>query len=93
LITADGPTLTGELAAISKDTGWHAWHSDAGEMYATHSLTRDEMHAIEAAWLRDNPTPNGVAPLAGSGVTVHAPTPQLLRYQIALSKHESRLAA
>jgi hypothetical protein len=86
-------TLLGELAAISEDTGWHAWHSDSGDMYATHSLTRAEMHAIEAAWLRDNPTLDGAALLAGSGVTVHAPTPQLLRYEIAVSQHESRLAA
>lgn len=89
----DTPNLPGELMAISEDTGWHAWHSDSGDMYAVRSLTRSEMHAIEAAWLRDNPTLNGAAPLSGSGITVHAPTPQLLRYEIACAQRGMRLAA
>lgn len=90
----DSPTLTDELAAISEDTGWHAFRSDSGDMYAVRALTRAEMHQIEAVWRMSHPTPfTGTALLSGSGVTVHAPTPQLLRYKIARTAREMGLAA
>ena len=77
---SDGPGLHEELAAIDQDfSGWHAWSDTAGWIWATHVYGRAEMAAI-AQGLQVR--------YVGSGVTLDAPTPDLIRYGIAVWKHE-----
>jgi hypothetical protein len=77
---SDGPGLHEELAAIDQDfPGWHCWSDTAGWIWATHVYGRAEMAAI---------TQGLQVRYVGSGVTLDAPTPDLIRYGIAVWKHE-----
>ena len=77
---SDGPGLHEELAAIDQDfPGWHVWSDTAGWIWATHVYGRTEMAAI-AQGLQVR--------YVGSGVTLDAPTPDLIRYEIAVWEHE-----
>jgi hypothetical protein len=77
---SDGPGLREELAAIDQDfPGWHAWSDTAGWIWATHVHGAAEM-AAAAQGLR--------VPYAGSGVTLDAGSPELIRYEIATWQHQ-----
>ncbi|HEY5397603.1 MAG TPA: hypothetical protein VIL16_19625 [Trebonia sp.] len=74
---SQGPSglgLHADLMAVDKEfPGWHCWTSDAGTIYATHIRSRSEMTIIE-----------GIRGLhSGSGVTLDAPTPLMMRQAIA----------
>lgn len=77
---SDGPGLHEELAAIDQDfPGWHVWLDTAGWIWATHIFGRAEMTAIALGFQ---------VRYVGSGVTLDAPTPAMIRYEIAAWKHE-----
>jgi len=72
--TQPGLGLHADLMAVEQACpGWHVWVSDAGTIYATHIRSRSEMTIIE-----------GIRGLhSGSGVTLDAPTPLMMRQAIA----------
>jgi hypothetical protein len=83
-IIHDEPTLTEECQAVEHEfPGWHVWHSDAGEIYATHVRTPRQMEALESWTLL----------WAGAGVTVFAHSPALARYAIARYQRCGEVAA
>jgi hypothetical protein len=72
------PRLYDELAAIDAEfPHWHAWHSDCGHMWATRAYSAEERQSRQVP----------------AGVTLDAPTPELLRHEIALYLHQMACAA
>lgn len=62
--------LRDELRAVEHDCpGWHLWLSDAGRVWAVHVLTPAEQASPGAA--------------GANATTVTAPTPELIRHEIA----------
>lgn len=79
-----GPSLPDETAAVEADyPAWHVWVSSGGQINATHARTRAEMRAVAAR--------HGTC--AGSGITLNAPTPALIRHEIAVWQRNAEVAA
>lgn len=79
-----GPSLKAEMAAVEQGyPGWHVWADKGGTVNATHCLPRAEMRALETRFR---------AP-AICGVTLFAPTPELIVHEIAAYQRTVRCAA
>lgn len=74
-----GLALSAELRAVDTEyPGWHCWLSDSARVNATHSLSAAEMAETEGRYRVGT---RGLR--AGSGVTLDAATPALIRTAIA----------
>lgn len=84
----DAPSLSDELAAVDHDwPGWHAWHSDEGRIYAAHACGPAEIEALQPAGAGVG---NGT--FTASGVTLFAPTPDMIILAIAEYQHAAEAA-